>query len=238
LARAEEKEAELLAGVDPDELADAQAKVARTLRDLEEAQAALDKLELTAPFAGVVSDAPANVGDRITGGTTIVVLSDLSTMRAVAQVDELDIMRVREGMNVRLTFDAFPDDVLSGVVGPIPLETSNQDQFSAAVYYEAPVEFDYGALPLKPDMSVTLGFEIKRANQALRLPTMALQSGPTGHFVEVIGPGGAPARVDVEIGVSDGLFTEIVAGLEEGDEVIVPVSGPAQFQDTGGRFIG
>ena len=238
LARAEEKQRELEAGPDPEDLADARAEVAKAQGKLDDLTAALGETSLTAPFAGVISSTPLAVGDPVTGRTAVIVLNDLSTMRAVAQVDEVDIMRIREGMIVQATFDAFPDEALQGVVGPVPLEASTQDQYSAATYYEVPVEFDYGDLPLKPDMSVTLGFEIRRADSVLRLPTMALQTDAAGTFVEVLRAGDVRERVAVQTGVSDGLYTEIIAGLEEGDEVLVPVIDPAGTDGAFGMFGG
>jgi len=234
LARAEEAEAKLTAGPDSERRRLAEVAVAEKQRALDEAQAAVQRARLVAPFAGVIAALPTQVGEMISSRTVIAELDDLQTMSAVASVDETEIARLREGQAVQLTIDAFPGEKFTGTVGAIPLQGKlNND----VLVFEVPVAFDYCTLSLKPGMSVVLAFELGRANNALRVPTAALITDANGASVELSGP--MRKRASVKTGVSDGLYTEVVAGLRDGDLVIIPLnqSGPASNVKRAGVMI-
>lgn len=224
LDRAGQAEATLKAGSDPEKRTAAETAVADRQRSLDEAQAAVRRARLVSPFAGVIADLPTQVGEMISSRTVIAELDDLKTMSAVASVDETEITKLREGQAVQLTIDAFPGEQFKGTVGAIPLQGKLDND---VLVFEVPIAFDYHDLPLKPGMSVLLAFELGRADNALRVPTAALITDASGVSVELSSP--VRKRASVKTGVSDGLYTEIVSGLRDGDLVIVPLnqSGPA-----------
>jgi multidrug resistance efflux pump len=84
---------------------------------LEEAQLALERCELRAPFDGVVGMVQVREGEQIRHGDLILALGDLSTLWVeTTDLDEIDVARIEVGQVVDVTFDAFPDRVFEGRV--------------------------------------------------------------------------------------------------------------------------
>ncbi len=82
---------------------------------------------------------------------------------------------------------------------------------------------------LRPDMTADAKLVIARKDGALTLPQRAFRRGGEGAWVvdRVRGEGDDASleTVTVSLGLSDGLQTEVLTGLEEGDRIMVPESG-------------
>lgn len=114
-------------GPDPDELAKAQARIERAEAQmanaqaaLEAAQAALDDIELRAPWAGAVADLDLKVGQQVSPGIAVLTLADFSGW--IVETDnltEIEVPDVTVGQAVAVTPDALPDLELAGVVESI-----------------------------------------------------------------------------------------------------------------------
>jgi HlyD family secretion protein len=107
----------LAAGARPESVAGAEADVAAAEAALSQARAALAETELRAPWAGTVAALDAKVGEQVGPGSPVVVLADLTVWQIETDdLTELNVVRVREGDAVAITFDAIPDLELSGRV--------------------------------------------------------------------------------------------------------------------------
>ena len=107
----------LRAGARPEEIAAAQAQVQAAQAAVQQAQAALDAMLLTAPFAGQVSSVAVRVGEFVAPGATVVKLGD--TRQWIVETDtlsELEVVRLHEGETVIVTFDALPAASFRGTV--------------------------------------------------------------------------------------------------------------------------
>jgi macrolide-specific efflux system membrane fusion protein len=127
-------------------------------------------------------------------------------------VDETDIASISKGQRVEVQLDSYPDRVLSGVVDHVAYEAElveNVTVYKIDVLPENPPEF------LRSGMTATLTFVVKKTNDVLLLPAEACASGI------VLMPGEPPVKTDVETGMEDGKMVEIVAGLKDGDTVLV-----------------
>jgi len=220
LAKAQETLAEIEAGSDPKELEVAQARVISAQASLEEAQAALEAATMVAPFDGTIISAGAEVDDLVSSNINVVTLADLSNLRVQAIVDETDISLVEIGQDVEVTFDAFPGRRFWGEVLEVPLQGR---LMQSILMYEVPVSLE-GAegVALKPGMTANLTIVVGRRENALLVPAMAVQQGEEGNVVMVQdSPEGPVMTTQVQVGLSDGMYVEIVSGLIEGDSVIV-----------------
>jgi len=95
----------LRAGAKPEEIAVAQA------------QSALEKAELRAPFRGTIGEIRVKEGEIVNAGVPLLTLGDLDHLRVeTTDLNEIDILLVRVGQEVRLTFDALPERVIQGRV--------------------------------------------------------------------------------------------------------------------------
>ncbi len=107
----------MLAGARDEELAVAAAMVAEAEAAVQEARASLADTELHAPFTGTVADVSVRSGEQVVAGVPLVELADLSAWQVETDdLTELDVVRVQEGDEVSVTFDAIRDVEISGTV--------------------------------------------------------------------------------------------------------------------------
>jgi RND family efflux transporter MFP subunit len=241
LKQAQEDRTELDEGADAVTLAQAQADVDKKQLAVMEAEAALAGTELVAPFDGTVLQTYADPGDLITADTLILTVASLKTFQVVASVDETMIRQVAVGQAAQITFDAFPGQTFRGEVLSVPLQGTLQGD---VMVYEVPTSLT-GAeeLPLLVGMTANVQIEVGQVTDALLVPAMALQKVNGMYQVLVpntTDPAGEPEAVPVEVGLSDGVNTQIVRGLNPGDKVVVEIaaaqSNPFNFRGMGGMI--
>jgi RND family efflux transporter MFP subunit len=215
----------LVAGADAATLAAAQADVDKKQLALDNAVAALAGTKLTAPFSGTVLQTKVTAGNLIGSGTSILTLADLKSLQVAAAVDETTIKRVSSGQTAQVTFDALVGQTLRGQVGEVPLQGALQ---GGIMVYTVDISLS-GAdkLPLLVGMTANVKIATGQAQNALLVPTMAVLRGSSGYQVMAPNPAdptGAPTAVTVEIGLSDGVNTQITKGLNLGDKVLVQLA--------------
>ncbi len=234
LQAAQEARADLDAGVDAVELAAAQADVDKKQLAVAEVEADLAGATLTAPFGGTVLQTNAAAGDRITAGSEILTIANLDELQVLASVDETTIRQVSAGQQASIAFDAFPGRTFRGEVLSVPLQGTLQ---GGIMVYEAPISLE-GAkdLALLVGMTANVDIATGQAEDVLLVPTMALQTvnGMVQVLVPNSDPAGEPVSTPVEVGLSNGTYTEIVRGLNPGDQVVVQLSS----SDSEGFFRG
>ena len=125
----------LEAGARPESAAAAEADVASARAAVQQAQAALDETVLTAPFAGTVAQMTPAVGESVSPGVPVVQLADLTEWQIETDdLTELDVVRVSEGAEVQLRFDALPGVELTGHVSQIkPIGVNKQGDITYTV---------------------------------------------------------------------------------------------------------
>lgn len=225
LQSAEEARADLDEGPDAVDLAAAQADVDKKQWAVNEAEADLASATMVAPFDGTILEVNAEPGDRITASSPILTIANLDDLRVNTSIDETTIRQVQAGQPATITFDAFPGQTFTGQVLSVPLQGSLQ---GGVMVYEVPVSLE-GAedLPLLVGMTANGAIRTGEAKDALLVPTMALQT--VNGMVQVLVPtssdaAGSTVAVPVEVGLSNGTYTQITKGLNAGDQVVVQYS--------------
>ena len=225
LQAAQEARADLDSGADATKIATAQAAVDKKRLALNDAEAALAGAQLIAPFDGTILQTNVNVGDQLTANTTVLTLANLKSLQVVASVDETTIRQISAGQDAAITFDAFPGQSFQGKVLSVPLQGSLQ---GGVMVYAVPVSLT-GAeqLALLVGMTANVEIQVGQASDALLVPTLALSKANGLYQVLVpntTDPNGDPTAVPVEIGLSNGTYTQITKGLNPGDQVVVQMS--------------
>jgi RND family efflux transporter MFP subunit len=225
LATAKDNRATVVDGADAATLATAQASVDKKQLAVDNAVAALAGTKLTAPFAGTVLQTKVAAGNVIGSGTSILTLADLKSLQVAASVDETTIKRVTSGQTAQVTFDALVGQTLRGQVGEVPLQGALQ---GGVMVYVVDISLT-GAdkLPLLVGMTANVKIATGQAQNALLVPAMAVQRASSGYQVMVpnaTDAKGTPTAMTVEIGLSDGVNTQITKGLNLGDKVLVQLS--------------
>lgn len=210
------------------ELAKAEAELIKAEGALTAAERALAGCELKAPFSGTVLEVKALEGAAATRGDTLVTLADTSSMHVVAEISELDIGRLKEGMAVAVVLEAYGEEQgrIPARLGPLPQYGHYAD---GTTWFDVPVYMEKAPPSLRLGMSARVSIPVGRAKDVLYLPVHAIQSGPEGTFVFVVSGDDVELRT-IRTGVSDGVNIEIVEGLEKGETVIVPTYGPGLYR--------
>jgi HlyD family secretion protein len=220
---------------EPEDITIAQAQVDQARAQLEEAQLKLKEAVITAPFDGVVASLGAEVGELVSSGTPMVVLVDLSNFHIDVEIDEIDISQIAVGQEVLITLDALPDEEISGHVEAIAPTASSDD--GGVVSYVVTVAIELTDALLRPGMSANTTITTARNENALIVPNRYIQidreSGKM--YVERLEEDGLTSRVEIQMGMRSELSSEVVAGLEEGDTLVLrSLSGRERLQRTFG----
>jgi HlyD family secretion protein len=160
--------------------ANARAQLVRAQAGLQSAQDALTDCNVLAPVDGTVLAKNVEAGGVITsavrdvsGGTVLLQMADLSTVEVQALVDETDIGKVRAGMPVTITVDAYPNRPFRGTVLKIePQSTVTQNVTMFAVLVNIPNPEGL----LRPGMNAQVAIQIGERQNVLAIPTAALRT--------------------------------------------------------------
>ncbi len=203
----------------------AQAQIARAQASLANAKTMLDYTTVRAPRDGVILTKLVEQGTIITSGrsaiaqgTDIVELGDLSRMFVEVSVDESDVGRLRLKQPVTVHMEAFPDANFRGAVTRVDPQASTQQNIATVLVI---VQLEHPGDQLKPGMTASCDFLVERVDDTLYLPSRALREVGGRHVVTVL-HGAESVEVPVEVGLVGDDGTEILEGLREGAEVVLP----------------
>ncbi len=218
---------------------------------LKEAEDALSKTKLYATMDGVVTRLNKETGEMAIGAQfqedVIMVVSDLSVMEAVVEIDENDVVHVHLGDSARVELDAFADTSFAGSVTEIANSaiTKGLGTQEQVTNFEVTVTLDQPDKRFRPGMSTTVDILTKKLEHVLRLPIQAVtvrapeeldkgkpktaeSEDPDRKMTEVvfvIEKDRAQAK-PVKLGISDDTHYAVLHGLHDGDRVI---TGPFQL---------
>jgi HlyD family secretion protein len=229
------------------DLAKGRAEVSAAAAALAQARAALTQARynlsvtaIRAPIDGIVVsravDAGQTVAASLSAPTLFTLAEDLRSMRLESHVSEGDVSRIAEGMPVSFTVAGLPGETLAGVVRQV---RNAAETVENVVTYDVVADVENPSLRLRPGMTATASFTVAERRGVLRAPAAALRYRPAGeaavparagattrtlHVVE----GAALRPVEVQVGVSDGSFTEIASGdVAAGAVIAIGAGGTA-----------
>jgi len=214
-----------------EDIAVAEAQVEQAAASLEQAKLQLADAVLVAPFSATVAAVEVQAGEWVGATMPAIVLADLDHFYVETRVDETDIVSVEVGQDAEITLDAFPDVKLGGkVTGIDPLGSTAQ----GVVSYGVDVEILSADVAVRPNMTAIVDIVVGRDEGALLVPNRAIRRDGSGRlYVEVLSDGQVIRRF-VTIGLSNDLVTEILEGLDEGEEVIVSSPRRSILEEVGG----
>lgn len=228
--RMKSKDAEKIIQSYKDAMDQAQEKVESAQSKVDSTRDSYENYTITAPISGQVISKSIKAGDNISksssGSTTMAVIYDLSEVTFEMSVDELDVRSVAVGQKVEITADAVEGKIFTGTVTNISLESS---QSNGVTNYPVTVTLDEVG-DLLPGMNVDGRIILDEAKDTLMIPVDALMRGNRVYVKDdtvTEAQGGIPAgfrAVEVETGLVNDEYVEILSGLEEGETVYVSES--------------
>ncbi len=206
-----------------------EARASRTQLDRQAALARirLDKNEIKAPFAGVITRVHVDAGDSVAPGSKLIEIADDSRTYVEAPIDEIDAAKIRVGQRARLIPDAYPDQTFVGriyEIAPI-VSTGAETNRTIAVKLEIEEgeEADGKTSAFKLGMSMDVEVILAETDSVLYVPTFAVIERGGAKYVLVVDGRRARER-RIETGLSNWETTEITSGLTEGDLVITSLN--------------
>ena len=224
--------------VKPNALASSQAQVASAQAQVQAAQVALNQTTLTAPTSGVVISINGVPGETAGGGTAqspgslapqpssgasggssgFMVIDDNSSFVAVMPFAETDTGRLAANQITTFTFDAIPNLTISGHVLTI---SPSATVVSNVVDYYVSFVLNRTDPRLREGMTANASVTVAQADNAVRVPNAAVRTTGGTTMVTVLSKG-QQVPTEVITGVVGDTYTEIKAGLNEGDRVVLP----------------
>jgi HlyD family secretion protein len=194
-----------------------EAVVAQADNDRQMARIVMESAVIRSPIAGVVAEVLVNVGDLVSPSTAIATVVNPDPMWLQAQVNETDMAQVKVGQTAAVTASGFPDLPLKGKVTQINLHAVVQSNVSV---FTTTIEVPNRDGKLLWGMNADAEISVFSLKDVLLLPTSAIKSS-NGTAQVTIMDGAQLVAWDVQTGATDGSKTQIVAGLDEGSEVVV-----------------
>ncbi|MFB0515251.1 MAG: efflux RND transporter periplasmic adaptor subunit, partial [Candidatus Neomarinimicrobiota bacterium] len=180
---------------------------------------------VTSPIDGYILERRVNIGDPVdalgsrTGGTVLCILADMDTLVFRGTVDEIDVGHLKEGMEARIQVGALPECLLTGTLDEISLKAqqrNNATVFEVRLSFERPED-----VVLRAGYSATANILVQNKDNVLLLPERVIERRKAEAFVRILKESaGSGETIQIETGLSNGLMTEIVSGLDEGDRVL------------------
>ena len=210
---------------------------------LAKAERNLSYATITSPIDGVVISRDVEAGQTVASGfetpTLFTIAADLTQMQVVADVDEADIGGVEEGQRASFTVDADPNDTFDGVVTQIRLgdassTNSTSSSSSTVVTYEVVISAHNPDQKLKPRLTANVTIYILDKKDVLSVPNKALRFVPEKPLIganDIVKDCEGEHKLwtregmtftahPVEVGISNGISTEIISGIAEGTKVV------------------
>ena len=214
---------------------------------LDKAKADLDHCTITSPIDGVVISRSVDVGQTVAASLQAPVIfaiaNDLTKMQIDSNVAEADVGVVKVEQNVDFTVDAFPMQTFHGKVVQVrnaPITVQN------VVTYDTVIGVSNPDLKLKPGMTANVSIVVAHRDEVLQIKNAALRYRPAdatpsearstsspsgarsrgererrgGERTVYVLSGSRPRSVQIKTGISDGIVTEVLDGLKEGDRVV------------------
>ena len=217
-----------------------EAQIKQTNIELSTAKINLGYTKITAPRDGTVVSVQVEEGQTVNANQTtptIVNIADLSHVKMKMQIAEGDITKIKVGTPVEYSILSEPTKKFQTTVSSIDpgLTTlsdgsygssssskssySSSSSSSSAVYYYAQSIVDNKDGILRIGMTTQNELLIANVEDAIIVPSIGIKKDENGTFVYVL-KDGKPVKTEVKTGIKDNLDTQIISGINEGDEII------------------
>ena len=216
-------------------LAVAKASISKAEAQLDQAQAVLSRSEedlrnatIVSPIDGVVLSRDRDVGDAVSSilvngstATSIMTIGNLSEVYVKGKADESDLGKIYIGQPARISVESYKDQKFAGkvtMISPMGVEKDNVTTF------EVRVSISNESGKLRAEMTANAEILLEEKKGVLAVPEGAiLYKKDKSTEVEIPDPGSEKGtqRIVVVTGISNGSKTEIVRGLQEGQQVVL-----------------
>ncbi len=205
------------------QIANAENQVRLAEIQVRQAQRRLDQAVLKSPIDGVIAAVNIKAGELVgAGAQPAVVVADLSRYHINITVDEIDIAKVKIGQEVNITLDSLPGVEVKGKVSRI---SPTSRLVNGVVSYDVRVDIEPTEAELRSGMTANASIVLERRSGVLLAPNWAIRRDrSTGKSFLTLQVGDQVTEVEVQTGLRNDTFSEILSGAKAGDVVVAPVA--------------
>ena len=192
---------------------------------LNEANDALRQLTVVTPSPGIAiisrswqSGNKYQVGDQVWTGQPLISLPDLSQLKAIVRINEVDIVKIVKGLHVEIKPDAFSESKFTGTVKEVANLAVNKEGSTKIKVFPVEIYLNETHKDLLPGLTVSCRIIVDKLEDVLFVPIDAIHSDAGKYFVYKKS-GNSYEKVEVETGRSNSDYTIIASGLNEDDEI-------------------
>lgn len=214
------------------------AKVKEATERRKALEVSLSYTRIHAPISGYVSAVSTQLGETVVAGLSaaiLITIIDPTKLEMWIYVDETDIGRTKPGMKIEYWVDTYRDKRFAGKINMIYPQPEIKDNI---VYYLAIVKIDAKDTAfLRPEMTSHVRIIVEERSDVLVVPNSAVRFEEGRSVVYLKGARNKTEPREVTPGIRDDRFTEITAGLTEGETIVIPAipRKPAQSASPGPR---
>ncbi len=202
-------------GVTMNDLKRAEVDLVNAEYAYKDAQLRMSKLEVVAPFSGVLVDIPSYTNNtEIEAGASMFKLMDYTTLMMDIQLPEKDMTDVGTNLEVRIMNYTIPDDTLQGIVTQLSPAIDPETRT-----FKGKIKIFNSEELLRPGMFVKADIVVSRKDKALVIPKDIILQRGEGKIVYVINKGTAKRKV-LSIGLENPDEVEVIAGVELNDRIV------------------
>jgi HlyD family secretion protein len=197
-------------------------------REIEkETREAIASMTLISPISGIVLSRDTDKGSAVIplssayGGTIIMIIADVSEKHFQGDVDEADIGKVHLGLPARIYVEAYPDNPFQARLTHISPQGREEEEI---VNFEILATIDDPEDKLRFGMSADAELILEEHENVLVIPEGAIiyEEGKTFVNIQDESIPEGMRKIEITKGITDGLRTEVLSGLEEGQIVVLP----------------
>ena len=203
-------------GVTQSELSNAEVSAVNARDSYEMAKIQLEKMEVRAPFKGVITKLPYfTEGTKLASGTEVVSMMGYEKLLLEVNLPEKYINRIEKGQQVRVMNYTLPEDTLHGVVRELSPAISTETRT-----FTGKLSIDNDELKLRPGMFVQAEIIIDRKDSVIVIPKNVIISNQRGKSVFVVQQGTAEQK-QVTLGYESKDMVEVTSGLKVNERLVV-----------------
>lgn len=223
--RAERSQGEARAQAAACDAARANSRVAAA--EVRVAEAALEHSRLRAPFAGIAAAVNVEVGEYVSPAPVgipsqpVIDLIDDSCLYIEAPMDEVDAPSIRVDQAVRISLDAYPGRFFEGRVRRIAPYVEDREKQARTVTIEVDLQRPEDSERMLPGHTADVEVILASHPDSLRIPTEALLEGQAVYVYDA--GDGRIHRVPIKTGIGNWQYTEVIDGLEAGQQIVVSI---------------
>lgn len=192
---------------------------------LKEAYETLKKLFLVSPSKGIAiinrnwtTDNKFQVGDQCWSGFPLIQLPDMSALKATVNINEVDISKIKKGLNVEIKPDAFSNKTYPGEVVTVANLATNKNNNSSVKVFPVEINLKKAEEKILPGLTVSCRIIVDKIENVNYLPLEAVfNEGDKSYVYKKIGNN--YEKLEIETGMSNTDHIIIISGLETGDQV-------------------